>query len=263
MPTHAMRLHEWAPGTYTRMYSSLMPVPRTHEERFVPLFEAAKRSLLAADMYLRAIWEQLPALEAQIERQGLDGEWAARLLIEGMGFVDFAHRFGELIDQLPFSTKKNLELRKLREVLVPIEFARHHLQHLRGDLSGNEEIDYPILGILSWSRESKSFSVYFSGPIPANAATMAFDSVNRRWASRIELNLKNTIIDLDRILAAMKAAFSWITKKVTFSDPTFAKLEWGKTNYLVAEATLKPNGELGGLSVQMNLADTSNQENDV
>jgi hypothetical protein len=239
-----------------------MTVPRSREEKFVPLFEAAKRSLLAAEMYLRIILEQLPVLEGRILSQELDGELVAPLLIGSMGFVDFAHRFGELIDQLPFSTKKNLELRKLKEVLVPIEFARHHLQHLRGELSGNEEINYPILGILSWSRESKSFSVYFSGPIPANAATMAFDTVNRRWASRIELNLKNTIIDLDRILAVMKATFSWITKKVTFSDPTFAKLEWGRTNYLVAEATLKPNGELGGLSVQMNLADTSNQEND-
>lgn len=223
---------------------------RSREEKFVLIFEAARRSLLASNHYLDTIFAQLPDAERRILHQETDGNFVAPLLLASLGFVDFAHRFGELVEQLPFLNAKEPEPRELREVLGSIEVARNHLQHMRGDLSTNEKIDYPLLGTLSWSHDDISFTIHLSQPSPSTAASMAFD-INGRWVSRIQLNLKNIILDFDKIMKAMQRTYSWIVTKVRFSDPMIADLKWGAPNafWMKIAVNREGEGQISGIEI--------------
>ena len=116
---------------------------RTPEQKFCLLFEAVKRSLLAAQTLQQRMADDLAALERDILAGAEINERAASPLLSGVSFVDFAHRFGCLVDSLPLIKKNTPELRKLKAVLAPVELARNHLQHLRGkdELSTNEEVE--------------------------------------------------------------------------------------------------------------------------
>jgi hypothetical protein len=124
---------------------------RRPEEKFVLLFEAAKRSLLATERLFQRLTRDLAELQPELEGGIKIGEKAVSPLLSAVAFVDFAHRFGTIVDSLPLLTKRAPELRKLQVALSPVETARNHLQHLRGDLSSNADIDYPLLGSLSWT----------------------------------------------------------------------------------------------------------------
>jgi hypothetical protein len=200
---------------------------RTPVEKFILLFEAAKRSLLAAEELLKRLTADLSALEQDIVGQVQLDERAIGPLLSAVAFVDFAHRFGSIVDALPLVSKSAPELRQLRGTLRSIEDARNHLQHMRGDLSSNEAILYPILGALSWSNGDNSYTVYMSQPAQTAACSIVYDTQNRCWVCQHEYRLKDAAIDLDKVLAEMRNAYRFVSKSI--SDREFASLRWGKT----------------------------------
>jgi hypothetical protein len=203
---------------------------RRPEEKFVLLFEAAKRSLLATQRLFQRLIQDLAELEPELD-QGVDvGEKAVSPLLSAVTFVDFAHRYGAIVDALPLLRKSSPELRKLRVALSTVEIARNHLQHMRGDLSSDDEIDYPLLGSLSWTRGDAGYLLAFSQPTAKmNQYSIAYDSENRCWTAKHVYRVKDTAIDLDLVLGEMGAAYSWIVGKVRFSIPDLASLKWGAT----------------------------------
>lgn len=202
---------------------------RPPNEKFVLLFEAAKRSFLMAEILVDRLRHELAVVESLIRSSTEVGQHIAPALLSCVAFVDFAHRFGELVDQLPLLRKDAPETRKLRAALMCVEDARHHLQHLRGDLSSNDKIDYPLLGSISWISGDICFMASLSQPNGASSATMAYDSVNRCWVAKYQYRLRTTQIDPESVLAEMRNTFDWIISKVTFTDPNLALLQWGKT----------------------------------
>ena len=208
--------------------------------RFALLFETAKRSLLAADLLVCQIIKELEGLKSDIESRIDIGERAIPSLMAAVAFVDFAFRFNEAIRSLPFIKKDTPEIKRLVSSLKPVEDSRHYLQHMRGDLSEDIDIDYPILGALSWVKEMTVYSLSFSQPGTASSPCVVFDTQEAKWISNHVFIVKHTYIDLDSTLAEMHSAFQWICRVVSSSDPTLMQLKWGSTYALAVKFDLRP-----------------------
>lgn len=205
---------------------------RTPSDKFILLFEAVKRSLLAADAFLKRLSDELSSLESDISASIEVGERAIPPLMSAVAFIDFAHRFASIADALPLINKSAPEMRRLKKAMAPVEKVRNHLQHMRGDLSSNAPVTYPLLGALAWANGSSSFAVLLSQPTNATASSLVYDSVRAAWIPQRQYTVKNVDIDLDGVLMEMHAVYSWITSIVQFSDPSIAELSWGKTQSL-------------------------------
>jgi hypothetical protein len=213
---------------------------RTPQQKFPLLFEAVKRSLLASQTLQRRIACDLAALESDL-LAGLEiNERAVSPLLSAVSFVDFAHRFGSLAESLPLIKKGTPELRKLKAVLAPVEVARNHLQHLREgkELSSNEKISFAVLGALTWTHGDSVFLISFTQPGKLEQASIAYDTVGQCWTAKHRFSVKNAWVDPDTILSEMECFFHWLTGKVTFSDPEFAQLQWGKPIAVTVRMTI-------------------------
>ena len=202
---------------------------RSSDQKFSLLFEAAKRCLLASDLLLARLDSSLAALEPDIDASVDIAERAALPLLDAVALVDFAHRFGSIVDALPLISKKALPIRELHLALRVVVNARNYLQHLRGDLSSNNEIRYPILGVLSWSRNDACYTVHFGQSSETDFYSMAFDLQNSRWTAKYQFTIKSYVMDLEAIVKAMNETYSWFVTIVNASDPALLQLNWGQT----------------------------------
>lgn len=202
---------------------------RSPQEKFALLFETARRSLLASDLIVDRLTAELSALEGDINQNIDVRDRAASPLLAAVALIDFSHRFGSVVDALPLVSKKSVQLRALREALEPVETARNHLQHMRGDLSSSAPIDYPILGALSWANGSSSYTICMSQPQKSDIQSLAYDTHNLCWATTQQYTVKNTAIDIPRVTSSMHRAYDWVVSSVDFLDCSQSSLAWGGT----------------------------------
>lgn len=146
-----------------------------------------------------------------------------------MSFVDFAYCFGELVAQLPTVSQKAPEMRQLQTSLKPVEATRHHLQHLRRDLSTNEVIDYPLLGSISWASGKACFTACLTQPISTEVAAMGYDLQEHCWVAKYQYSVRNTFLSPDQVFSSMKACFEWISRNAASIDLGKTPLVWGTT----------------------------------
>jgi hypothetical protein len=211
-------------------YASLMETKRrTPQEKFILYFEAAKRSLLACQTLLDRLEQELAVIEPHLAPTGEVNELIVPALLSAVSFIDFAHRFGELMAAMPLVPTKLPELRGLRTALQPVEQIRNHLQHLRGELATNDPVDYPLLGSIAWAQGRQSFAVAMGQSTQSTFASMVYDTVNDRWVARLRYSVGNTVVDFDPVLEEMKKAYAWLVERVKFSDLELSKLTWGRT----------------------------------
>jgi hypothetical protein len=203
---------------------------RTPQEKFLLLFEAAKRSLLSAELLLQRIADELDEVTRDID-SGITVEDRACLpLISCVSFVDFSFRFHSLVQALPMIKSTRPELLRLNSALSSVETARHHLQHLRGDLSSNASIEYPLWGSLSWVRHDNVYSMCLSTPVQTyNFASLSYDRHEHVWTAKHVYSLHEVTIDLDSVLGEMKRAYLWIASAVQSPNASIAELKWGGT----------------------------------
>ena len=205
---------------------------QTKETKFLIIFEAAKRSLLATEILFTKIKTELGTFEPSIDKSIDIGDAAAIPLIDSIAFIDFSHRFGTLVDSIPLIKKNSVQLKKLRNILKDVEKARNHLQHLRGDLSADKEIRYPILGALQWSTSEVGYILAFTQPIEFDIIGMSYDLVEENWENTLEYNILDLKINLGKVLKEMKLTYDYIVSQIEFSDADFSKLTWGATQSL-------------------------------
>lgn len=202
---------------------------RTPQEKFTLVYEAVKRTLLSYEILLKRIEQELKPLSISIELGAeVGGEDAAAAFISAMGLVDFAYRYAQLVDSLPLVNKKASEMRALKLALGPAEPARHHLQHMRGDLNVSGGIDYPLLGQLAWENGSKCFTLSFS-EAKATHHTLTYDRLENSYVTPLMYFLKHVELDLGAMHNAMKVNFDWLQKWAVFDPPEFGELRWGST----------------------------------
>ncbi len=194
------------------------------------LFEATKRSLLACEALFARMSAELESLESDIDQGAQISQRGAAPVLSAVAFIDFAHRFGSLADSLPLLNKKKAKMKELRSALMTVEAARNHLQHLRGDLSSNDPIRYPILGAVSWTKGERCFTICFSQSTEMNDLfSIAFDASAMKWTSTLQYQIKDSVIKMDAILTAMRSFYGWLTNVIIFSKPEAAELKWGDT----------------------------------
>lgn len=205
---------------------------QTKDTKFLLVLEAAKRSLIAAEILFARIVKELKSFEQSIEQSTELGQAAAIPLIDSASFVDFAHRFGTLVDSIPLIKKNAPQIKQLRNTLKVVVEARNHLQHLRGDLSANKDIDFPILGYLQWSDNKMNYIIAFTQSASFDIIGMSYDINNKEWEDGFEYHVNGKKINLGKILEEMRKSYDFITSQVECSDPSILKLAWGKTQTL-------------------------------
>jgi hypothetical protein len=205
---------------------------RTPDEKYILLFEAAKRSLLAAQVLFERLSDELTHLASDFS-DGVDiQDHAVPTLLSAVAFIDFAHRFGSIVNSLPLINKSAPAVRRLRSALRTVGTARNHLQHMHGDLSSNVQIKYPVLGALSWTREDSCYVTFLNQATKAEASSIAYDNQNRCWTAKHQYTVQDVAINLDATLTEMQNAYRWLVDEVSFSDPEFASLRWGKAHFV-------------------------------
>ena len=212
---------------------------RTPEQKYALLFEALKRSLLVIHRLRRRLSTSLGEVEALLRKRTTFEEQAADALVDAISLIDFLHRYGALADALPLVPKRAKPLAKLRTTLVDVEVARNYLQHIRGDLSTNAGISYPVLGAVMWSTGPDAYNLQFSQAIEANL--QAVFEVDRRGPlgpqSRLRFRCKDTIVKLDDAIAEVDNSYAWINDQVKSDDPAFSELKWGETLVLFLQGS--------------------------
>ena len=207
-------------------------IRRTPNEKFLLLFESVKRSLLATEALFVRIDKELGRLESEINLSNDIEKHAVPAILDVVSFVDFANRFGTLVAALPtINHKKSTELRDLALKLKVVEEIRNHLQHLRdaNRLMSHENINYPILGTLSWSREATCYWFHLSQASEIESCSIAYDRQENRWVSQYQYAIRDHVIDLEIVLEAMRRAFRHIVSVAPISDPKILDLTWGST----------------------------------
>jgi|GEM_PF-1043101 len=179
---------------------------------------------------LKRVTDEVATLEDDL-LSGVDvGERTVSPLLASVSFIDFAHRFGHIMEALPLVKKKAPELLRLKAALGPVEEARNYLQHLReaGELSSNAPIEFSVFGSLAWTHGDAAFVIAFAQSSPnVTQISPAFDAFNQRWTATHEYRVKNARINLQETLQEMKMAYEWLAKKITGGDPAFTALSWG------------------------------------
>lgn len=211
---------------------------RSPAEKYTLLFETAKRSLYACDKIASRLDAELAALQEDIDHSIDIGERAITPLITAAAFVDFSHRFGSVVDAMPLVNKKSISVRALRKSLQNVEIARNHLQHIRRDLSSHEQIDYPILGSLSWVSCDCCYTICASQPGPAEYFSIAFDTQSGAWSTACQYTVKRISIDIAIVLRQMHDTYDWLISISEFSDPSISELRWGQTSAIAMRMQL-------------------------
>jgi len=203
---------------------------RSPQEKFVLILEAVKRSLLSAEILLRNVYAELDGIAQDVDAKRPIDDRAAAPLISCLGFIDFAFRFKSLMDALPLVSAKHPQMIRLMSALASVESARHHLQHLRGELSTNDAIEYPILGSISWVTNNAVYSMCLGTPIgTARFASISYDRENRQWTAAHLYAVRDAVVDTDMVIEEMRKAFNWLASAIFPPEPSLQELKWGAT----------------------------------
>jgi hypothetical protein len=194
-------------------------------------YESAKRSVLAAEVLLRRLEAELAELEPIFSDGENLSDRFGPVLISAMGIVDFAHRFGQLMDGMPLikAPMRSSHLKNLKEALEPVTDTRNHLQHLREELAAGSSIDYPVMGSMTGIRGQQCYTVaLLTQGFEVTVPSMVFGSLGIGYVARYQYTVASRGILLDRLVSTMRESFDWLASVISFSDPDYDKFGWGK-----------------------------------
>ena len=205
------------------------------QTKFLQIFEAAKKSLIITDYLYRNLFSDLEEIESLVDTSKQVDVQSIPPFVKITSIIDFAHRYQSLLDAMPMINKRSPQLKRLRQKLENVEKVRHHLQHMRSDLSNALEKQYAILGSLSWSQNTKSYTLFLSQANDRNAHSLVYDTKNGTWTTCCAYTINNITVDIDEVVKEMHTAYKWLLSKVHFEPPEFAELNWGRANALSFE----------------------------
>ena len=121
-------------------------------------------------------------------------------------FIDILHRIREIAQAIPGLSKKDDNLVSFLKTTDLAEEYRHYIQHLRGELSKSEINPFPVWGSLSWVDPKDSTTTYLIA-IGArigstNYTGCVFDTVERKWVSKVCLGIQEKSFNYDPIYEA-------------------------------------------------------------
>jgi len=202
---------------------------RNPQEKFVTLYDTAKKCLLIVDrLYEQIEKTTLLAVEpAKIE--AADSSVVTDIYIAALGLVDYLHRFHQVVRAMPLLRNDLPELRRLNGAFVAVQNCRNYLQHMRGDLMANDPITYPILGAISWIYEDRNYTLFSNQPTPScSAPGIAYDLFAERYICKYQVLVGGHEVRLDIVYAAAKEFWVWLEKAVVIQPPHIKDYAWGK-----------------------------------
>jgi hypothetical protein len=121
-------------------------------------------------------------------------------------FIDVLHRLRELSQAVPGLAGRTPERRRFLERTAIAEKCRHYIQHLRSELARPSPETWPVWGSLSWvdpDDQLTTHTVMFGAHLPdTNYTGAVFDTVERRWVSRVCLGVKEWSFNFDPLFEA-------------------------------------------------------------
>jgi hypothetical protein len=199
-------------------------------KRAVFYYESAKRSVLAAEALLKRLETELAELEPFLSNADEIAERFGPMLITAMSIVDFSHRFGQLMEGMPLLSKpvRRKHLQKLMGALTPVQEIRNHLQHLREELAAGADIDYPLMGSITWTKGQQCHAVaLLTQGFEVTFPSMAYKAFEG-FVARYQYTVGSHFVLLDPVVATMRESFDWLAGIFKFSDPEYDKTGWGK-----------------------------------
>jgi hypothetical protein len=209
------------------------PVDKIRQVKFVRLYDIAKKCLILIDHVYEKINKTTELLENS-NGSMTDEYQTCELYLDIFSFIDFSHRFLQIIDSMPLLSKKRKEVRKLNSTTSSIKDCRNYLQHLRGELNNEEIIEYPILGSISWIRNKRNYILL---PTQAtekhSSAGITYDTHNHIYVCNYQFTVGNHELKIDKIYEELKEFWNWF-ETVTHIEPKGIKVyRWGKPNIII------------------------------
>jgi hypothetical protein len=120
-------------------------------------------------------------------------------------FVDAVHRVREVTQAVPGLSKETTEVRNFLDSTSIAEGFRHYVQHLRSELSKSPGNTFPVWGSLSWVDPSDPWLTHtaLAGAQIGQTeyAGCIFDTVERRWVSKVSLSVGGSSFNFDLIFS--------------------------------------------------------------
>ncbi len=227
-----------------------METKRTPQEKFVTLYDTAKKCLLILDHLYRKI-EEGSAVAEDGTRVEQDSGIVIELYISVLSFVDYLHRFHEIVSAMPLLRKDAPELKRLSQFFVRVEEIRNYLQHMRGDLMANGPLKFPILGGISWIRGTKNYMLLSNQPIQTyDAPGIAFDRLEKRYVCRYQLCIGGHELQLDTAFEEAKKFWKWLEGISVIQPLQIKEFTWGKPLIVHSEFVTRPNLQLEPTAAQ-------------
>jgi hypothetical protein len=212
-----------------------MKMKRNPEEKFVILYDTAKKCLLILDQLYANLKNGTLQAEgaAKVET---DASLVTEIYISALGLIDYFHRFHEIISAMTLIRKDRPELKKLKNVLEPVKACRNYLQHMRGDLMKNDPIKYPILGAISWVREGRNYTLFSNQPTQGvSLRGIVYDTFAGRYVCKYLVIVGGHEIRIDIIYTEVKVFWEWLEKAVVIEPSHIKNYAWGNPMIVYSE----------------------------
>ena len=209
------------------------PVDKIRQVKFVRLYDIAKRCLILIDHVYDKINNSTKILENP--KNPTDDEYQTfELYLDIFNFIDFSHRFLQIIDSMPLLSKKHAEAKKLNNTASVIKDCRNYLQHLRREISKEEIIDFPILGSFSWISNSRNYILLPTQATETHSTVgIVYDTHNHIYVCKYQFTVGNNELKIDNIYKELKEFWGWL-ETITHIDPKEIKeYKWGKPNIII------------------------------
>jgi len=191
--------------------------------RFLLIFESMKNSLVILNSSFAVIKRDTNKMAEMID-SGMDiTANAITLYIYVVSFIDFSFRYRQLLDSLPHLNKKEQEIKKFFSEFSSLKDIRNYLQHIRGDLVGNDVVDYPILGSVTWIYNGSLYSTTLNQKCNKfSTYGIPFDLKEGCYVHEIEYGVKNMVVSIDMLHKRCNEIYDTVKMKYNFSDPLFS-----------------------------------------
>jgi hypothetical protein len=212
-----------------------MKMNRKPQEKFVTLYDTAKKCLLILD-YLYSDFENITRSAVDEASPENNSTISIKLYISALGLIDYFHRFHEIVSAMPLIRKDLPEVKNLRKKLAPVRKCRNYLQHMRKDLMINDPITYPILGAISWVSNGKNY-VLFSSQTTQNIQIpgISYDRLLEKYTCEYLLIVGGHEIQIDAIYTAVKSFWTWLDKMSVIEPSQIKDYSWGEPTIIHSE----------------------------
>lgn len=169
------------------------------DTRLVRCFDGIAMSYWMIEHTYREV-EKLPAMLKDNKKNIHRAFWLC------WSFVDAVHRIRELTQAIPGLGSKKPQVRAFLYSTSVVEYFRNYVQHLRQELTKLPGNTFPVWGTLAWVDPDDELlcHIALAGTLVGqmNYPGCVYDTVDRKWASKVTLSVGNKSINFDTIFTA-------------------------------------------------------------